>query len=146
MTWGRHLGAPASVSPRYLLTTTFWLTDFLWLQIITINGQLYTFFQRPQPMRGVDPNTVGISWYLSLPITIPGERCDSVRALSPFPCRSMGRHREAPMWYGISLDSARQDHQGGDGIQAYCSVGAPTPSTPPLFGWGAKGNSTYSLT
>ena len=69
---------------------------------------------------------------------IPCERCDLVRALSPLPCKGVGRHREAPMWYGISLDSSWQDHQGGDGIQAYCGVGTPTPGMPSLLGWGGK--------
>ena len=69
------------------------------------------FFQRPQLMGGVNPDAVGILWYLSLPVMIPGERYDLVRALSPLPCRGVGRHREVPMLYGISLDSARQDHQ-----------------------------------
>ena len=124
--------------PLYLLTTTFQITRFLCLQTITNNGWLYTLLQRPQPMGGVDPDAMGISWYMSLPITIPGERCDSVRALSPLPHRSVGRQGEAPMQCGISLDSARQNHWGGDGIQADHSVGPPTPSTPPLLGWGSE--------
>ena len=51
-----HLGTLASISPQYLLTTTFQITDFLCLQTITNNGQLCAFFQRPQPMEGVYPD------------------------------------------------------------------------------------------
>ena len=139
LTGGRHLGALASVSPKYLLTTTFQITDFLCLQTITNNnGWPYALLQRPWPMGGVDPDVMGISWYLSLLIMIPGERCDLIRVLSPFPHRSLGRCREAPTWYDISLDSAEQNHRGGDGIQADCSVGTPTPTMPPLLGWGSK--------
>ena len=140
LTGGKHQGTLASVSSRYLLTTSFQITtDFLCLQTITSNnGQLFALLQRPLPMGGVDPDAMGISWYLSLLITIPGERCDSLRALSPLPHRSMGRCREAPMWYGISLDSAWQNHWGGDGIWADCSMGTSTPSMPPLLGWGGE--------
>ena len=140
LTVGRHLGTLASISSRYLLTTTFQITDFLCVQTITNNnGWLYALLQRPQSMGGVNPDAMGFSWYLSLPIMIPGERCDSVRALSPLPCRSVGRHREAPTWYGISLDSAWQNHSRGDGIQADHAVWVhTTPSTPPLLGGGGK--------
>ena len=85
-------------------------------------------------MGGVDPDVVGISWYLSLPVMIPGERCDLVRVLSPFPHRDMGRHREAPLQYGVSFDSARQDHQRGEGVHPDDCMGTPKPSAPLLLG------------
>ena len=39
--------------------------------------------------------------------------------------RGVGRHREAPMWYG-TFDSTRQDCWGRDGIHAGYSMDAPT--------------------
>ena len=128
---------PQPVSPpifAYYHLLTNW---FSWLQTITNNGQLCTFVQRSQPMGGVDPDAVGISWYLSLPIMIPGKRCNLVRALSPLPCRGMGRHREAPVQYGISFGSTRQGHQGGEGVWPGSCVGTPTLSMPLLPGWGS---------
>ena len=66
----------------------------------------YALLQRPQPMGGVDPDPMDISLYCPF---LSGFQVRDVTQseLLALSHAGAGRQGEVPMWYGVSLDSAR---------------------------------------
>ena len=134
---GRHPCIIARVSPRILGTAAFSLTNSSSLITDSNNNDwLHALLWGCQPKGELNSGSIGVTWSLPPLIAVWSKRDHASRAICFLPSRYMGQCRKIQAWHGISPNSTWYGHQRRESVWSGSSVGTPTPSPPPLSGWG----------